>query len=116
MAPLSVEGTAFHAKFTDAIDDDLDLPQALATVREALRSDLADDEKRWLALDADLVLGLDLHRVWDEARATSALPAGARELLDERAAARSARDYGRADELRGRLMTIGVEPVDRADA
>jgi len=37
----------------------------LAVVREALRSVLPADEKRWLVLDADAVLGLDLHRVWD---------------------------------------------------
>lgn len=114
-APLSEDGRALHARFTEAIDDDLDLPQALATVREALRSDLSDDEKRWLALDADLVLGLDLHRVWADAPATDDPPAGAQELLDQRAAARAARDYATADELRARLADLGVEPVDRPD-
>ncbi len=116
-APLSAEGLAFHARFADAVDDDLDLPRALAAVREALRSDLSDDEKRWLALDADLVLGLDLHRAWDAAAPArdQQLPAGARELLEERAAARSRRDYASADALRDRLAELGVEPVDRAD-
>jgi hypothetical protein len=38
-----------------AIDNDLDLPAALAIVREILRADLAADERRWLVLDTDLV-------------------------------------------------------------
>src|SRR5262249_26683016 len=58
--PLSEGGRRLHDRFTAAIDDDLDLPTALAVVREALRADLPADERRWLALDADLVLGLDL--------------------------------------------------------
>ncbi|MEJ7697786.1 MAG: helix-turn-helix domain-containing protein [Candidatus Limnocylindrales bacterium] len=40
------------------IDDDLDLPGALVIVREILRSDLPVEERRWLVLDADAVLGL----------------------------------------------------------
>ena len=63
-APLSPEGRALHDRFVAALDDDLDLPGALACVREVLRSGLPDDERRWLVLDADQVLGLDLHRVW----------------------------------------------------
>ena len=33
------------------------MPGALAVVREILRSDLPADERRWLVLDADAVLG-----------------------------------------------------------
>ena len=65
-APLTPEGRALHDRFVAAIDDDLDMPVALALLREILRAPLSDDERRWLILDADLVLGLDLDRVWDE--------------------------------------------------
>lgn len=114
-APLSAAGRAFHDRFTRAVDDDLDLPRALATVREALRSALPDDEKRWLALNADLIFGLDLHRVWDHVPIAGEVPAGVRQLLEERAAARAARDFATADQLRSRLAELGVEPVDRPD-
>jgi cysteinyl-tRNA synthetase len=67
-ASLSAEGRALHDRFVDAIDDDLDLPTALAVVREAVRAPIPDDERRWLALDADFVLGLDLDRVVGEVR------------------------------------------------
>ena len=71
-APLSAAGLALHDRFVAAIDDDLDLPTALAVVRETVRADLPADERRWLVLDADLVLGLDLDRVWEPAAGPTA--------------------------------------------
>ena len=56
-APLSPAGLALHDRFVAAIDDDLDLPTALAVVRETLRADLPADERRWLVLDADASSG-----------------------------------------------------------
>jgi cysteinyl-tRNA synthetase len=116
-APLSTAGRALHERFVAALDDDLDLPVALAVVREALRSDLPAEEKRWLVLDGDAVLGLDLHRVWDAAAdaADDVLPPEAKRLLGERAAARAAKDYALADDLRARLFELGIEPIDSSD-
>ena len=113
-APLSLEGRALHDRFADAIDDDLDVPTALAVIREAIRAPIADDERRWLALDADFVLGLDLDRTWSTPReaADGTAPAEVLALLDERTAARTARDFARADELRTRLAAEGWEVVD----
>jgi cysteinyl-tRNA synthetase len=113
-APLSVAGRAFHERLVAAIDDDLDMPGALATVREVLRSDLPQDEQRWLALDADVVLGLDLHRAWDEAP-SAAVPDEVGRLVAERSAARTARDFARADELRDRILALGWTVTDRPD-
>ncbi|HEX6130564.1 MAG TPA: hypothetical protein VF044_02480, partial [Actinomycetota bacterium] len=93
-------------------DNDLDLPTALAAAREMSRAPLAPDERRWLLLDADLVLGLDLDRVWDAMPGAAALPTGAAELIDERADARAAHDWGRSDELRQALAELGVDVVD----
>jgi cysteinyl-tRNA synthetase len=112
VAPLTVEGRALHERFAAALDDDLDLPVALAVVREIARAPLPDDERRWLLLDADLVLGLDLDRVWEAAAATDDLPAGAAELIEARAGARAARDWARSDELRDALAALGVDVVD----
>ena len=86
----------FHERFVRRIDDDLDLPTALAVVREILRADLPADERRWLVLDADQVLGLDLDRVWEtrpRSRGRRECPADVAALVDERAAARAARDF-----------------------
>ena len=116
-APLSPEGRALHDRFVDAIDDDLDLPTGLAVVREAVRAPIPDDERRWLALDADFVLGLDLDRTWAKSleAADETAPADVLAVLDERTAARAAREFARADELRARLAAEGWEVVDGPD-
>ncbi len=111
-APLSSAGRVLHDRFVAALDDDLDLPTALAVVRETLRAPIADDEKRWLILDADFVLGLDLDRSASAAAQDDAVPAEVAALVEERAAARAARDYASADELRGRLATLGYAVTD----
>ena len=120
-APLSPEGRGLHDRFTAAIDDDLDTPAALRIARETLRSGLAADERRWLVLDMDFVLGLDLHESVPAAGGSGAaapadvLPAGAEALLAERTRARADRDWAAADRLRDALRELGVEPIDRAD-
>jgi cysteinyl-tRNA synthetase len=110
-APLSSAGRQLHDRFVEAIDDDLDLPAALALTREIVRAPLDDDERRWLILDADAVLGLDLDRVWQD-DAGSAVPTAIEELLAERTAARAAADYLRADTIRDDLAERGWEIVD----
>jgi cysteinyl-tRNA synthetase len=125
-APLSTAGRRLHERFATAVDDDLDLPTALAVTREIVRSDLDADERRWLVLDADLVLGLSLDRTWDPPPAhdsavaqgdvgRTVLTASETALLEERTAARAARDWSRADELRDRLASTGVELIDGPD-
>jgi cysteinyl-tRNA synthetase len=111
-APLSDAGRELNERFADAIDDDLDLPAALAVVRAVLRADMPADEKRWLVLDADLVLGLDLHRVWQPTAVTA--PAEVERLAEARVAARAAGDYATADALRDELRRLGVSVVDEA--
>ena len=121
-APLSPPGRRLHDRFGAAIDDDLDLPTALAVVRETVRADLPPDERRWLVLDADLVLGLDLDRAWDPGggagtrrrRRTTFRPRPDR-FCEARSAARAARDWARADALRDELAAMGIEVVDAPD-
>ncbi len=92
-APLSPEGRDLHDRFTAAIDDDLDTSTAVAIARETLRAPLPEDERRWLLLDFDYVLGLDLDRVWATGTVADDTPAEVRELVEARAIARNARDF-----------------------
>jgi cysteinyl-tRNA synthetase len=110
-APLSTAGRDLHERFVAAIDDDLDLPTALTIVRETARSSLLDDERRWLILDADAVLGLGLDGVW-ATPLVSAVPDEVNALVAQRAAARAAGDYGRADAIRVELADLGWDVVD----
>jgi cysteinyl-tRNA synthetase len=121
--PLSEEGGRLHDAFVAAFDDDLDLPVALRIARATLRADLEPDERRWLVLDFDFVLGLDLDRAVDATTAaasaatalTAELSAEASELLAARTRARADRDFASADRLRDQLRELGIEPIDRAD-
>ncbi|MCI0345755.1 MAG: cysteine--tRNA ligase [Chloroflexi bacterium] len=117
-APLSVEGASLHARLASALDNDLDMPRAVATAWSIARSRLPADERRWLLLDADFVLGLNLHRVWDGGRSPAprwepGLEARAR--IDARDAARAVGDYALADTIRDELAGWGITLVDRPD-
>lgn len=126
--PLSAAGRDLHDRFVDAIDDDLDLPVAITVVREMLRSDLPADERRWLVLDADYVLGLDLGRDHAHDRVTgigvthgstvlapNELPSDIARSVADRGMARAAGDFGAADRIREDLRAAGYELVDGPD-
>ncbi len=115
-ATLSPAGARLHDRYVTALDDDLDLPAALVGVREMLRSDLPVDERRWLVLDADAVLGLDLHRVWESmATEPQAVPPDVETLVAARDAARAVRDFALADALRAEIATLGWNVIDGPD-
>jgi cysteinyl-tRNA synthetase len=111
-APLSADGRFFHQKFRARFDDDLDTPSAIARAREVFRMPISADEKRWLLLDFDFVLGLDLDRVWDALDAAEDIPADIQERLDARTAARAARDYATSDAIRDELAAKGWDVID----
>jgi cysteinyl-tRNA synthetase len=92
------------------------LPNAYAVVREIVRSDLAVEERRWLVLDADFVLGLDLDRS-ERAGGDSDVPVPPEvtTLAAERQRARAARDFATADELRARISDAGFDVIDGPD-
>jgi cysteinyl-tRNA synthetase len=107
--PMSV----YRRRFTDAVADDLGTPRALAVAHEvAADTSLTDAQRRALLLDFDRVLGLSLTL---PAEPEQPLPEGAAELLERRAAARTARDFAASDALREELAAIGVEVRDTAD-
>ena len=114
LPPLSNEGAAFHEAFIAAVEDDLDMPTALGIVHAMIRSDLDPDKRRWLVLDADAILGLDLHRSW-EVRPIVAIGDRAERIAAQRTAARARHDWPEADRLRGELRELGFEPIDRPD-
>jgi cysteinyl-tRNA synthetase len=52
----------FKNKFLQAINDDLNMPRAMAVVQEVLKSNISDSEKYATVLDYDRVLGLNLEK------------------------------------------------------
>ena len=116
-APLDSEFAAqYRDRFHAAINNDLNTPQALAValelVAEAYRR---GDRKVWNTLAGfDRVLGLDLEKTRSGA-GTITLPADIQKLIDERAEARRAKNFKRADELRAELESRGYEVKDNRD-
>ena len=68
-------------------------------------------------LDADAVLGLDLHRVWDTAAVgePAAIPDDVAALVADRSEARARRDFAAADTARDTLTAMGWDVIDGAD-
>ena len=99
-----------------ALDDDLNTPQALAemaAIATAARKAADDDERRRLKshlLGAGLALGLlqQAPADWFGRGASGDDDARIQALIDERAAAKTARDFARADAIRDQLAAEGV--------
>jgi cysteinyl-tRNA synthetase len=103
----------YRDRFLEGLNNDLNTPQALAValelVAEAYRR---NDRKIWKTLAMfDRVLGLDLEQTRLAGQSES-YPPEVRALIDERAAARQAKDFKRADELRATLEARGYEVKD----
>jgi cysteinyl-tRNA synthetase len=89
---------------------DLNMPRCLADLWTLLRdSSIAPAQKLGCALRMDRVLGLGLAEAREQ---EIELDSETRELVDQREAARKARDYGKADELRALLLEKGIEVQD----
>ena len=96
-------------RFRGAVADDLDFPQALVVLNETVSSDLPGGERYTLLASWDAVLGLDLER---DAREGWEPTEEMRTLVAERDAARAAKDFARADEIRNKLQAMGLEVMD----
>ncbi len=92
-------------KFIQSINDDLNIPRALAVVSAVLRSNLNNVDKLATILNFDQVLGLDL----GSKMTTNVLKVSkqAKELLIEREQARSKKDFILADSLRDKIHSLG---------
>ncbi|MDM4763754.1 cysteine--tRNA ligase [Galbitalea sp. SE-J8] len=110
--------------FGAAMDDDLGVPAALGVLHETVRAgnaaiDADDARAASVALGQVLamtgVLGLDLAPRADAGAASIALASLVARLLDDRTAARAAKDYGTADRIRDELVLAGIALEDGAD-
>ena len=116
------------ADFIAAMDDDLSIPAALAALYEAIRAGNTALEREDLAEVASAlsavrgmveVLGINPEAPqWasqgsGEGRALDALMTS---LIEQRKAARAAKDFSRADEIRDALQKAGIKLEDAADS
>ena len=112
---LSTAGAASDIKFDQAISDafttDLDTPRAMQRLR-AIEKDatIGALDKRALFLFADQVLGLQLDLMVQEEPISPELQL----LLDQRAQARTDKNWAASDALRDQLDAAGIEVSDGA--
>src|SRR5687768_11300784 len=101
------------ARFRAALRDDLNAPQALAEVWGVTRNEgLGPAVRRATLLAMDTVLPMGLVEV--EPMVEEGPPAEVVALLDQRNAARKAKDFATADRLRGEIGALGWEIRDSA--
>lgn len=122
---FTVESSGLPAEFEREMDEDLNIPAALAVLHESVRAgngDLDAGRIESASTRAGEVLGmLEVLGLSPSDWATSnskehaALDALIRSMIAERNQARENKDYARADELRDRLMASGIELSDSSD-
>ena len=99
--------------FVTAVEDDLNMPRALASMWGLLKSDAAKADV-WATLRRmDQVLGFDVETLTErKVEMADDLTAQVQKLIDERLAARKAKDFARADAVRKQLTDMGIEIKD----
>ena len=106
--PENMISAEHQNKFLEAVNDDLNMPRALAAVQGLLKSSISDRQKYTTILGFDRVLGLDL----DTLDQPEDLPSEVKELVEERQRAREAREWEASDRLRDEIQALGYMVQD----
>ena len=96
-------------KFNSAINDDINMPLAMAVVWDVAREQVKSKKYFDLLMKFDYILSLDLDKnnVNDDE-----YPQEIKDLLEERKNARLNKDYSKSDELRNKIYSLGYEVKD----
>jgi cysteinyl-tRNA synthetase len=100
---------AFVEQFTQHINDDLNMPRAIATTWELLKADLPRSTKKATLLVFDQILGLGLAE-WQPQE--EVIPPEISALAAARQAARKEKRWADADALRNQITSAGYEIED----
>ncbi len=100
---------SFLHRFSEAVNDDLNMPRALAITWELVKSDLPAPTKKATILVFDTVLGLGFGE-WQPAE--EEIPGDILAMLAERQAARKEKRWQDADAIRDQITAAGFEIED----
>ena len=117
---------AAKANFVEALDNDLNTSLAITALYDVFKINTNSDTKLALIADFDKVLGLDLIAKAEAKREPSKSCAGSDGISDElrtyilerieaRKAAKAARDFKLADEIRAELLSQGITLIDKRE-
>lgn len=105
--------TALMERFQNAVNDDLDMPKALALLWETVHGKAAPTVKLATLFEMDLIFGLHLEAVFSDANASqSEIPPKVMELVAARETARAAQQWKEADQLRKKIEKFGYRIDD----
>ena len=102
----------FRKEFIDAINDDLNMPQAMGIVWNVIKYETKSKQIAELLLDFDKVLGLDIDKMEEE---KVELPEEVKQLVKERKKAREDKNWVLSDELRDKIFELGYNVKDTKD-
>lgn len=103
----------FDKRFVDAINDDLNTPQALAVLWDVMKSDLPSGAKARLVYKMDTVLGLNLEGLSLQLKqAQGIVPGHIQQMVEERQSLRKQRKFNAADQIRAKVEKLGYHIED----
>ena len=104
----------FESNFFEAINDDLNMPKALAVVWELIKSDYPTSAKAQSLFNFDKVLGLDLKNQTAKLKSQkNEIPQEILGLVKERDELRKQKRFHLADQLRNRIKKLGYDVEDK---
>lgn len=104
----------YKNRFSDKINDDLNMPEAVAVMWDMLKDDgLSSKQKLLLVSDFDRIFGLGLDK--NEEKTETPVPEEITALIEKRKEAKKNRDFKSADEIRELIKNKGFEIKDTKD-
>jgi len=100
----------FQQNFLSTINDDLNMPKALAVISELLKSGLSNEDKLATMINFDMVLGFDLIKIKKDK-----IPKKVKKLSLLREKAREEKKWKESDKLRYEINKLGYEVKDTED-
>ena len=101
----------FREEFKNAINDDLNMPQAMGVVWNTIKFEKKSKQIADLLLEFDKVLGLNI----DINEKETNLPEEVKKLAQERKQAREDKNWTLSDELRDKIFKLGYTVKDTKD-
>lgn len=99
----------YRDRFLESINDDVNMPQAVAVVWEMLKSNVPSSDKYDLLMSFDEVLGLKLNQASKE---KTQIPEEALKLVEERNSLRKEGKFKEADKVRDKIRDMGFSVKD----
>lgn len=99
----------YRKRFTDAINDDINMPNVLAVMWDIAREKEKSKDYYDLLMEIDGITSLDLDKIKEE---KVVIPDNIQELLNQREKARSVKDFALSDKLRDEINNNGYIVLD----